>query len=158
PHYAILMFSAIGFAIALMGLNLLFGFTGLLSFGHAMFLAIGAYTAAYLTSAKIVTRSNPAYRGGSCDCGGGADRVAVHPLRQDLFQHAHAGVQHAALLVSVQILSDYRRRRRAAHQAANTAAVRSIRPRYRDDSDGAHVLLRVRHADRAHVSDVAPHP
>jgi len=54
PHYAILMFSAMGFAIALMGLNLLFGFTGLLSFGHAMFLAIGAYSAAYLTSAKIM--------------------------------------------------------------------------------------------------------
>jgi branched-chain amino acid transport system permease protein len=48
------MFSAMGFAIALTGLNLLFGFTGLLSFGHAMFLAIGAYTAAYLTSAKIM--------------------------------------------------------------------------------------------------------
>jgi branched-chain amino acid transport system permease protein len=54
PHYAILMFSAMGFAIALMGLNLLFGFTGLLSFGHAMFLAIGAYTAAYLTAAKVM--------------------------------------------------------------------------------------------------------
>jgi branched-chain amino acid transport system permease protein len=54
PHYAILMFSAMGFAIALLGLNLLFGYTGLLSFGHAMFLAIGAYAAAYLTSAKIV--------------------------------------------------------------------------------------------------------
>ena len=55
PHYAILMFSAMGFAMALMGLNLLFGFAGLLSFGHAMFLAIGAYTAAYLTSAKMMT-------------------------------------------------------------------------------------------------------
>jgi branched-chain amino acid transport system permease protein len=55
PHYAILMFSAMGFAIALFGLNLLFGFTGLLPFGHAMFLAIGAYTAAYLTAAKYMS-------------------------------------------------------------------------------------------------------
>ena len=55
PHYTILMFSAMGFAIALLGLNLLLGYTGLLSLGHAMFLAIGAYTAAYLTSAKIMT-------------------------------------------------------------------------------------------------------
>jgi branched-chain amino acid transport system permease protein len=54
PHYAILMFSAMGFAICLLGLNLLFGYTGLLSFGHAMFVAIGAYTAAYLTAAKIL--------------------------------------------------------------------------------------------------------
>lgn len=38
------------YAIALLGFNILFGYTGLLSFGHAMFLAIGAYTAAALTS------------------------------------------------------------------------------------------------------------
>ena len=54
PHYTILMFSAMGFAIALLGLNLLFGYTGLLSIGHAMFLAIGAYTAAYLTATNIL--------------------------------------------------------------------------------------------------------
>src|SRR5262245_21528900 len=54
PHYAILMFSAMGFAICLLGLNLLFGYTGLLSFGHAMFLAIGSYTTPYLTAAQIL--------------------------------------------------------------------------------------------------------
>lgn len=53
PHYVILMFSAMGYAVALLGLNLLFGYTGLLSLGHAMFLAIGAYTAGYMTSARI---------------------------------------------------------------------------------------------------------
>lgn len=37
------------YAIALLGFNLLFGYAGLLSFGHAMFLGIGAYTAAVLT-------------------------------------------------------------------------------------------------------------
>jgi branched-chain amino acid transport system permease protein len=40
----------LGYGIALLGFNLLFGTTGLLSFGHAMFLGIGAYTAAVLTS------------------------------------------------------------------------------------------------------------
>src|SRR5262245_153555 len=55
PHYTILMFSAMGFAIALFGLNLLLGYTGLLPFGHAMFLATGAYTAAYLTAAKYLS-------------------------------------------------------------------------------------------------------
>jgi branched-chain amino acid transport system permease protein len=35
-----------GYAIALIGFNLLFGYTGLLSFGHAMFLGFGAYGAA----------------------------------------------------------------------------------------------------------------
>lgn len=51
PHYGTLMLSAMGYCIALLGLNLLLGYTGLLSLGHAMFLAIGAYTGAYLTSA-----------------------------------------------------------------------------------------------------------
>lgn len=51
PHYGTLMLTAMGYAIALLGLNLLLGYAGLLSFGHAMFLAIGAYTSAYLTSA-----------------------------------------------------------------------------------------------------------
>lgn len=55
PHYTILMFSAMGFAIALFGLNLLFGYTGLLPFGHAMFLATGAYAAAYMTAAKYIS-------------------------------------------------------------------------------------------------------
>src|SRR5262249_45656757 len=53
PHYAILMLSAMGYAIALLGLNLLFGYTGLLSFGHAMFLAIGTYTVAYMSSMRV---------------------------------------------------------------------------------------------------------
>ncbi|MFG1421005.1 branched-chain amino acid ABC transporter permease [Roseixanthobacter liquoris] len=45
-----LMVPFFGFAIALLGFNLLFGYTGLLSFGHAMFLGIGAYATAVLTS------------------------------------------------------------------------------------------------------------
>lgn len=40
----------LGYGIALLGFNLLFGTTGLLSFGHALFLGIGAYAAAVLTS------------------------------------------------------------------------------------------------------------
>jgi len=36
------------YAIALLGFNLLFGYAGLLSFGHALFLGIGAYAAAVL--------------------------------------------------------------------------------------------------------------
>ena len=35
--------------IAVLGLSLLTGFTGLFSFGHAGFMAIGAYTAAIMT-------------------------------------------------------------------------------------------------------------
>jgi branched-chain amino acid transport system permease protein len=48
PYYASLMIPFFGYAIALLGFNLLFGTTGLLSFGHAMFLGFGAYGAAVM--------------------------------------------------------------------------------------------------------------
>ena len=47
-YYASLTIPFFGYAIALLGFNLLFGYTGLLSFGHAMFLGFGAYGAAVL--------------------------------------------------------------------------------------------------------------
>ena len=49
-YYSTLMLPFFGYGIALLGLNLLFGYTGLLSFGHALFVALGAYVAAFLTS------------------------------------------------------------------------------------------------------------
>jgi len=49
PYYVGLMIPFFGYAIALLGFNLLFGYTGLLSFGHAMFLGLGAYGAAVLS-------------------------------------------------------------------------------------------------------------
>ena len=49
-YYTTLMLPFFGYGIALLGLNLLFGYTGLLSVGHALFVALGAYTAAVLTS------------------------------------------------------------------------------------------------------------
>jgi branched-chain amino acid transport system permease protein len=49
-YYTTLMLSFFAYAIALLGLNLLFGYTGLLSFGHALFIGLGAYTTAFLTS------------------------------------------------------------------------------------------------------------
>jgi branched-chain amino acid transport system permease protein len=42
-----LMLTSFAYAIMVLGLNLLFGYTGLLSFGHAFFVALGAYTAAF---------------------------------------------------------------------------------------------------------------
>ena len=44
------MLTFFAYAITVIGFNLLFGYTGLLSFGHALFMAVGAYTAAFLTS------------------------------------------------------------------------------------------------------------
>ena len=53
PYYIGLMIPFFGYAIALLGFNLLFGYTGLLSFGHAMFLGIGAYGAAVMTGLGV---------------------------------------------------------------------------------------------------------
>jgi branched-chain amino acid transport system permease protein len=56
PYYVTVLLPAIAYSIALLGFNLLFGYTGLLSFGHALFVAIGAYSAAVL-SAKLGVKS-----------------------------------------------------------------------------------------------------
>src|SRR5271165_6581302 len=50
PYTITLLNTFVAYAIALLGFNILLGYTGLLSFGHAMFVAIGAYTAAVFTS------------------------------------------------------------------------------------------------------------
>jgi branched-chain amino acid transport system permease protein len=45
-----LSLSFFAYSIALLGINLLFNYTGLISFGHALFIGLGGYTAAFLTS------------------------------------------------------------------------------------------------------------
>ena len=53
-YHALLMLPFMAYAVVLLGLNLLFGYTGLVSFGHALFIGLGAYTGAFLTThAKI---------------------------------------------------------------------------------------------------------
>lgn len=49
-HYALLMLPVMAYGVVLLGLNLLFGYTGLVSFGHALFIGIGAYAGAFLTA------------------------------------------------------------------------------------------------------------
>ncbi len=48
--YPVFLMKILCFALFAVAFNLLFGFTGLLSFGHAAFLASGAYTTGYLLS------------------------------------------------------------------------------------------------------------
>jgi branched-chain amino acid transport system permease protein len=50
PYRLLLMLPFMAYGVILLGLNLLFGYTGLVSFGHALFVGIGAYTGAFLTS------------------------------------------------------------------------------------------------------------
>ena len=65
PFYANLMVPFFGYAIALLGFNLLFGYTGLLSFGHAMFLAIGAYAAAVIAGVLGIKHFEAVLLGGA---------------------------------------------------------------------------------------------
>jgi branched-chain amino acid transport system permease protein len=50
PYHVLLMLPFMAYAVVLLGLNLLFGHAGLVSFGHALFIGIGAYTGAFLTT------------------------------------------------------------------------------------------------------------
>jgi branched-chain amino acid transport system permease protein len=54
PYYVTLMLPFMAYGVILLGLNLLFGYTGLVSFGHALFIGIGAYTGAVLTTRLAV--------------------------------------------------------------------------------------------------------
>jgi branched-chain amino acid transport system permease protein len=49
-YHVLLMLPFMAYGIVLLGLNLLFGYTGLVSFGHALFIGIGAYAGAFLTT------------------------------------------------------------------------------------------------------------
>ncbi len=50
PYHVLLMLPFMAYAVVLLGFNLLFGHAGLVSFGHALFIGIGAYTGAFLTT------------------------------------------------------------------------------------------------------------
>ena len=49
-YHLTLMLPFMAYGVILLGMNLLFGYTGLVSFGHALFVGVGAYTAAVLTT------------------------------------------------------------------------------------------------------------
>jgi branched-chain amino acid transport system permease protein len=49
-YHVTLMLPFMAYGVTLLGLNLLFGYAGLVSFGHALFVGLGAYTGAFLTT------------------------------------------------------------------------------------------------------------
>jgi branched-chain amino acid transport system permease protein len=54
-YHVIVLSSALAFAIACLSFNLLFGYTGLLSLGHALYFGLGAYAGAFLFTFGDVT-------------------------------------------------------------------------------------------------------
>ena len=55
PYHAYLLSSGLTYAIAGLGFNLLLGYTGLLSFGHAAYFGMGAYAVAFLVKYFKIT-------------------------------------------------------------------------------------------------------
>ncbi len=55
PGWGVVLGHGITWVIALIGFNLLFSYAGLLSFGHALFLGIGAYTVGFMYKYLAVT-------------------------------------------------------------------------------------------------------
>ncbi|HEY7141096.1 MAG TPA: branched-chain amino acid ABC transporter permease [Methylomirabilota bacterium] len=53
-YHVTLMLPFMAYGIVLLGLNLLLGYAGLVSFGHALFVGLGAYTGAFLTTHTTV--------------------------------------------------------------------------------------------------------
>lgn len=55
PYYLIVLSAALAFAIGCLGLNLLLGHTGLLSFGQAAYFGVGAYTGSFIFTFAPIT-------------------------------------------------------------------------------------------------------
>lgn len=55
PYYLIVLSGALAFAIGCLGLNLLLGHTGLLSFGQAAYFGLGAYTGSFIYTFTPIT-------------------------------------------------------------------------------------------------------
>ena len=132
-----------GYAIALLGFNLLFGYTGLLSFGHAMFLGVGAYGAAIMAGVlrREVVRAGAAHgHARRRALIATAGRLAVRALYRHLLRHADARFRHAVPLVPVQVLLPDRRRQRHA-RAAHEHPRAGVRALQQDRVAGRAVLL-----------------
>lgn len=56
PYQVTLMLPFMAYGVVVLGLNLLFGYTGLVSFGHALFIGVGAYAAAVFTTGLGIRR------------------------------------------------------------------------------------------------------
>jgi hypothetical protein len=115
-YYVGLMIPFFAYAIALLGFNLLFGYAGLLSFGHAMFIGFGAYGTAVMAgvfgvkSFELVLAARLCHR---CD----PDRLCVRALYRHFLRHVDTRLRHAVPLVPVQILLHHWRRQWHAHPA-----------------------------------------
>ena len=117
----LLMLPFMAYGVVLLGLNLLFGYTGLVSFGHALFIGHRRLhrRLPHRPLGHPVARGDRAGRRGPRRASWprlvGA---ALRALREDLLRHAHARVRHGLLHLPAQVLPAHRRRRGHAGAAA----------------------------------------
>ena len=98
--FALTLFTRIViFALAAASLNLIMGYGGMMSFGHAAYLGIGGYAVGILAAEGIGSgfiQWPVALAGFRAVRAGDRRAVAAHPRR--LFHHDHAGVRADGLL------------------------------------------------------------
>jgi hypothetical protein len=85
------------YGIVVIGFNLLLGYTGLLSFGHAAFFGTGAYVAGI--SSSMVGDPDGGRRGHRSHDYRVADRVRLDPAQRRLLCGAHPDVRPDAVLL-----------------------------------------------------------
>ena len=97
-------------AIAVLGFNILLGYTGLLSFGHSAFFGIGAYSVAFLLrDAGIHSMELYLLIGLPIAAIGSAVRLCLRAPYKDFLRHSHACALTGALQPCVQVLLGDRR-------------------------------------------------
>ena len=89
--YPIFAMKVMCYALFACAFNLLLGFTGLLSFGHAAFLAAPPTRPAMRSRYGAAHRAGPAVRRGRGRPAGPGDGRAGHPPQRHLLRHDHAG-------------------------------------------------------------------
>ena len=120
PFWVTLFTRVLIFALAAMGLNLVLGFGAMVSFGHAMYLGIGAYAVGILSHHGVdngLLQLAAALAVGALVALGRRCHLPAH--QRHGLHHDHAGLRTDAVLPGGE---PARIRRRRRHAAARTAA------------------------------------
>ena len=128
-YYLSLASRIVIYAIAATSLNLVLGYAGLVSFGHAAFVGLGAYATGILVSEGVVGSGwHLLATAGGHRAGGARDRCDLAAHARRLLHHDHAGVRADAVL-SGELGEGLWRRRGPQHQGALGARLRRVRDR-----------------------------
>lgn len=96
-----LTISAATYGIFCLGLNLQWGFTGLINFGHVAFLAIGAYTTVLLSNQGVPLLLALAAGAGGAACLGLFIGISTLRLREDYLAIVTIGVSELVRLIAL---------------------------------------------------------